>query len=332
MTSVTSTRFSAFAASRSICSPSSPRPWKAYGELRGLKAPPRNTFAPARRTAAAAACTCGSLSAEHGPAMTITSSPPIRMSPTETIVPSGLKVLLASLYGSEIRSTSCTPSSSSMSALSGCPCPTAPSTVRVTPVDRCTSMPISTSRATTCSICASLARSSITTTMACVSPFAGVKFCTTVISFHRHARRRALLLVVKIPVDEPPLEAARFVDDALEQPRDRVGTERAFGCDAADVREHLLLAFGLIHLGADLLLEPADLTGHAGAFIQQADQHFIHPVDVVSQIVERRHDYTRPERLTGRSWPFNHRTYCSTRSIRSGLAPASAITDTSELP
>ena len=44
--------------------------------------------------------TCCSVSAEHGPAMTMTSSPPIRTSPTVTTVSSGLKVRLASLYGS----------------------------------------------------------------------------------------------------------------------------------------------------------------------------------------------------------------------------------------
>ncbi len=63
--------FSARAASRSSRSPSSPSPWKLYGELRGLNAPPRKIFAPARRTAAAVARTCCSVSAEHGPAMTI---------------------------------------------------------------------------------------------------------------------------------------------------------------------------------------------------------------------------------------------------------------------
>ena len=46
--------------------------------------------------------------------MTITSSPPIRTSPTVTTVSSGLKVRLASLYGSEMRTTSCTPSSISI--------------------------------------------------------------------------------------------------------------------------------------------------------------------------------------------------------------------------
>ena len=48
ITSETSFRFSAFAASRSSRSPSSPSPWKLYGELRGLNAPPRRIFAPAR--------------------------------------------------------------------------------------------------------------------------------------------------------------------------------------------------------------------------------------------------------------------------------------------
>ena len=47
--------------------------------------------------AAAAASTCSSLSAEHGPAMTITSSPPIRRSPMVITVLSGLNVRLASL-------------------------------------------------------------------------------------------------------------------------------------------------------------------------------------------------------------------------------------------
>ena len=82
------------------CRPASPRPWKLYGELRGLNAPPRRILAPARLTAAAVVSTCSSDSAEHGPAMTITSSPPIRTSPTTTTVFSGLKVRLASLYGS----------------------------------------------------------------------------------------------------------------------------------------------------------------------------------------------------------------------------------------
>ena len=97
MTSVISFRLWRSAAARRMRSPSSPMPWKLYGLLRGLKAPPRSTFAPARLTAAAAASTCSSLSAEHGPAITMTSSPPMRTSSIVMTVLSGLKLRLASL-------------------------------------------------------------------------------------------------------------------------------------------------------------------------------------------------------------------------------------------
>ena len=53
--------------------------------------PPRRTFAPAFLTAAVVASTCSSVSAEHGPAMTMTSSPPIRTSPIVMTVFSGRK-------------------------------------------------------------------------------------------------------------------------------------------------------------------------------------------------------------------------------------------------
>ena len=55
ITSVMSFRSWASAPVRSIRSPSSPSPWKLYGDERGLKAPPRSTLAPARFTAAAVA-------------------------------------------------------------------------------------------------------------------------------------------------------------------------------------------------------------------------------------------------------------------------------------
>ena len=38
-------------ASSSICKPSTPSPWKAYGEVRGLNAPPRRKLAPDAATA-----------------------------------------------------------------------------------------------------------------------------------------------------------------------------------------------------------------------------------------------------------------------------------------
>ena len=177
----------------------------------------------------------------------MTSSPPIRTSPTVTTVSSGLNVRLASLYGSEMRTTSCTPSSISISPGSGCPCPTAPSTVRVTPVERCTSIPISTSRATTCSICASVARSSITTTMASVPSTARGRHvrvaarpssspCTT-----RRSSRRASSMI-------------RSNSRAIAS-----GPSGPSTATLAHVLEHLLLAIRLIDLDALLLLQPADL-------------------------------------------------------------------------
>jgi hypothetical protein len=88
------------------------------------------------------------------------------MSPIDTTLFSGLNVRLASLYGSVMRSTSCTPSSTS--SRRGSPArlpPTAPMTVRSAPVDRWTSNPISTSCEITRCTCSSVARSCITTTI-----------------------------------------------------------------------------------------------------------------------------------------------------------------------
>jgi len=58
-----------------ILRPFSPRPWKAYGEVRGLKAPPRSICAPAFFTAIAVSMVCFSVSTEQGPAMITRSSP-----------------------------------------------------------------------------------------------------------------------------------------------------------------------------------------------------------------------------------------------------------------
>src|SRR5262249_43045118 len=71
---------------RSRASASSPSPWNAYGDVRGLNAPPRRTEAPASRAATAAARSCSSDSTEHGPATSTTSGPPIATSPLSTIV------------------------------------------------------------------------------------------------------------------------------------------------------------------------------------------------------------------------------------------------------
>ena len=45
-------------------------PWKEYGEVRGLKAPPRRIVAPAALQAFAVSNTCSGVSMEQGPAIT----------------------------------------------------------------------------------------------------------------------------------------------------------------------------------------------------------------------------------------------------------------------
>src|SRR5688572_16063090 len=307
MTSEISLRLCASAARRSICSPCSPRPWKLYGELRGLNAPPRRIFAPARRTAAAVAITCSSVSAEHGPAIMITSSPPIRTSSIVTIVSSGLKVRLARLYGSEMRSTSCTPSRISMSSFSTLCAPTTPSTVRVAPEDRCTSMPSSISLAMTESICASVARSFMTTTMAVLR---GTPQGAPYVALPQFIPLRARLA----------LGATRFIDDAFENPDDRFGGERTSQLRRrlADAAEHLRFAFRLIDRQARLVLQASHFNGTRHAHVEQPYQLLVDHVDAGPQLLDCQ--------------DFSQRTYSSTRPSRSSAAPASAMTLTSALP
>ena len=52
--------------SRSSLSPSRPMPWKEYGELRGLNAPPRRNEAPADFTCSATVKICSRDSTEQG--------------------------------------------------------------------------------------------------------------------------------------------------------------------------------------------------------------------------------------------------------------------------
>ncbi len=64
-----------------MSSPGNPRPWNAYGEVRGLKAPARSPVAPARFTARAVSRIWASLSTAHGPATIGTSRPPTAAPP-----------------------------------------------------------------------------------------------------------------------------------------------------------------------------------------------------------------------------------------------------------
>ena len=99
----------ALRALRSSSRPSAPIPWKSYGLVRGLKAPPRSSFAPDALTACAMAVICSSDSTEQGPAIMAKLPPPILTlfspSPISTIVSAGWKRRLAHLNGSLMRVT-----------------------------------------------------------------------------------------------------------------------------------------------------------------------------------------------------------------------------------
>ena len=58
--------------------------------MRGLKAPPRYSVAPAARTCRAMSRACFSDSTAHGPATTTTLAPPTATPPTDTTVSSRL--------------------------------------------------------------------------------------------------------------------------------------------------------------------------------------------------------------------------------------------------
>src|ERR671924_163162 len=131
-----------------------------------------------------------------------------------------------------------------MSPWSTLPVPTTPSTVRVAPDDRWTSMPNSTSRAITASICSSVARSFMTTTMAL--PLVGGD------SFR------------------PPC----FVDDAFENPDGRFRFERPRQLRGGGPNEldHFLLALGIVDGHRGIVLETADLDRARDTDVQQANE------------------------------------------------------------
>ena len=76
-------------ASRRIASASSPSPWKVYGDVRGLNAPPRSHVAPAAATARAVSSVCSRYSTVHGPAIRPKNPSPIRRPSTSITVGSG---------------------------------------------------------------------------------------------------------------------------------------------------------------------------------------------------------------------------------------------------
>src|SRR5262245_12687992 len=156
MTSLTTASPCASAARRSSFRPSSPSPWNAYGEVRGLYAPPRSTVAPAAATARAIVNTCSSPSTEHGPAMIASCGPPIATLPTEMTVSWGWNARLASLNGRTSLLTDSTPGQRSTSFQStAVVSPTAATRVRPSCSVRCTASPAMRSRVSTLAALAS---------------------------------------------------------------------------------------------------------------------------------------------------------------------------------
>ena len=139
-----------------------PSPWNAYGDVRGLNAPPRRSVAPAALAISAASSVCWAVSTAHGPAMKVKVSGPIGTwwsgRPTQTVDRSEWCCRLTSLNGSEIRCTSATPGmlrrlrpwKDSMS-------PTRPMIVRTTPRLTNAWPPTPSTRSVTCAICSSVA-------------------------------------------------------------------------------------------------------------------------------------------------------------------------------
>ena len=100
-TSVTTGSPVAVLTSARISSPRTPRPWKAYGEVRGLNAPPRRIVAPAAFAMCAASSVCCGDSTAHGPAISVNVSGPTGTAssprPTHTVERSGWCWRLTSL-------------------------------------------------------------------------------------------------------------------------------------------------------------------------------------------------------------------------------------------
>ena len=96
--------------------------------------------------------------------------------------------------------------------------------------------------------------------------------------------------IVRLAVHHAPLEAARLVDDALEQPGDRLGAERPFArrCRARARAPASRAPAGRPRCRASFFSRPISQRA-ARPLVQQAHEHLVHAVDVVPQVVERRH-------------------------------------------
>src|SRR3954469_3018350 len=177
-----------------------------------------------------------------------------------------------------MRRTSWTPSRSSISSFSTLCAPTTPSTVRVAPDERCTSIPISIRRAMTASICTSVARSFITTTMTLLPCF------QILAAFARHS-----------------LGAARLVDHPFENSYDGFRGQRPRQCGGRlpDLGQYLRLAVWLINRKADVVLETAHFHGTRDTHVEKTHELIVDHVDPAPQLLDGQ--------------DFSQRTYSSTR-------------------
>ena len=133
----------AFLASCKSSIPLPFRPWKSYGEVLGLKAPPLSIFAPASLTAFATATICSSLSTEQGPAIMQKCPPPIFTPLTSITVSSGWNLRLQHLNDSDTLVTDSTISRLSIKSLSTFEVsPISPRTVLYSPSEIWTPIPI----------------------------------------------------------------------------------------------------------------------------------------------------------------------------------------------
>ena len=164
---MTTGRPTASRTSARMRSPATPRPWNAYGDVRGLNAPPRSSVAPARCAICAEASVCSAVSTAHGPAMKVNVSGPIGTPPTRTVERFEWFCADTSLYGAVMRIVSTTPGrplTSTVSSTSSVP--TTPTIVRVTPRLTNACPPWDSMCATTVSTSPSVASCAITMTMA----------------------------------------------------------------------------------------------------------------------------------------------------------------------
>ena len=164
--------------------------------------------------------------------------------------------------------------------------PTAPRTVKSTPLERWTSYPTSTSDSMTFWTFSSLAVCSITMTM------------DTLVS---SSSRRPSASASASPGQ--PLQAPALVDDALEDAPHRPAVERA-GVVPLRAVEDPLLPLGLVDGHPDLPLDPADLHRARRAAVQQLHELVVDLVDAPAQVVHLR---LAPRARTRRPRPLGHR-------------------------